>query len=365
MPGRAFAMSAPPTDHHRVSRWIAVGAFAIAAFIVASGFVTASGPDGRVRGFVTESVSGVPISGATLRLQASDFPWVFETSTDSTGYFEMAVPSHRYTVTAWSADHDQGTSTVAVGSGQTVWLNETLTAAGARSARLQGFVTDAVTSAPVTVGGIFAGHPWWDSGRGYVNESSLNSSGYFEMNLVPDYYEIMSHNVFGYASYDYYSVYVGSGQILWYNISLTPNPMNAWINGTVLDGSTSASIAGATIAARVDGIVLPSVVSNATGFYSIQVPSGNVELAANALGYAPTSTSVYVWSPGTVLLNIGLTPLSFGVRGYVRDGVTGAGLPSVLVTVDPIFGTGRFDQSPTDAPGVFNIPSSPADSVAL
>src|SRR5207244_12398009 len=116
--------------------------------------------------------------------------------------------------------------------------------------------------------------------------------------------------------------------------------MDAWINGTVLDGSTSASIAGATIAARVDGTVLPSVVSNATGFYSIQVPSGNVELAANALGYAPTSTSVYVWSAGTVFLNIGLPPLSFGVRGFVRDGVTGAGLPGVLVTVDPIFGSG-------------------------
>src|SRR3989442_6341201 len=163
MPGRAFAMSAPPTDHHRVSRWIAVGAFAIAAFIVASGFVTASGPDGRVRGFVTESVSGVPISGATLRLQASDFPWVFETSTDSTGYFEMAVPSHRYTVTAWSADHDQGTSTVAVGSGQTVWLNETLPAAGAPSARLHGEVTDVPTDAHVCVGEVVAGLPCSDS----------------------------------------------------------------------------------------------------------------------------------------------------------------------------------------------------------
>src|SRR2546428_2068968 len=183
------------------------------------------------------------------------------------------------------------------------------------------------------------------------------------MNLVPDYYEIMSHNVFGYASYDYYSVYVGSGQVLWYNISLTPNPMNAWINCTVLDGSTSASIAGATIVARVDGNVLPAVVSNATGFYSLQFPAGNVELAANALGSPPTSRWVYVSSAGTVLRNMGLTPLSFGVRGYIRDGVTGAGLPGVLLTVDPIFGSGYFDQSSTDASGFFNIPLPPDDFV--
>src|SRR5207245_6975294 len=292
-------MSASPAHHRRAASWFAVGAFAIAALILASAFAGASGRDGRVHGFVTDSGSRGPLAGATVRIEASDLPWVFEATTDSTGYYEVAVPAHRYSVTAWSVDHDQAASTVAVGSGQTIWLNETLSAAGARSARLQGFVADAVTSSPVAVGGIFAGHPWWDSGRGYVNESSLNSSGYFEMKLVPDYYEIMTHNVFGYAAYDYYSVYVGSAQILWYNISLTPNPMNAWVNGTVLDGSTSASIAGATISARVDGMFLPSVVSNATGFYSIQVPSGNVELAANALGYAPTSTSTYVPSAGT------------------------------------------------------------------
>src|SRR5438132_480499 len=152
-------MSASPTAHRRVSRWIAVGAFAITAFIVASGFVAASGPDGRVRGFVTDSVSGVPISGATVRLEASDVPWVFDTSTDSTGYYEVAVPSHRYTITAWSASHDQVTSTVAVGSGQTVWVNETWPAAGARPGRLQAYVTGASTNAAVAGGEIVAGHP--------------------------------------------------------------------------------------------------------------------------------------------------------------------------------------------------------------
>src|SRR2546428_3541695 len=217
-------MSAPRTDHRRVSSWIAVGTFALAAFLLASALAGASGADGRVRGLVTDSVSGGPIGGATVRIEASDLPWVFEATTDSTGYYEVAVPAHRYSVTAWSIDHDQVASTVAVGSGQAVWANETLSTAGARSARLQGFVTDAVTSAPVTVGGIFAGHPWWDTGRGYVNERSVNSSRYYQMNLVPDYYEIMTHKVFGYASYDYYSVYVGSGQILWSNISLAPNP---------------------------------------------------------------------------------------------------------------------------------------------
>src|SRR3989442_15111964 len=326
MPGRAFAMSAPPTAHRRVSRWIAVGAFAITAFIVASGFVTAFGREGRVGGFVTASVSGMPISGASVRLEASDFPWVFDASTDSAGYYGVAVPSHRYTITAWSASHDQVTSTVAVGSGQTVWFNETLPAAGARPGRLQGYVTDASTNAPVAVGEIVAGHPWWNPGQGYVNQSSMNSSGYYEINLVPDGYEIMSHNAFGYAPYDYYTVYVGSGQVLWYNISLTPHPMDAWINGTVSDTSTAAPIAGATVIAQVDGTILPSAVSNATGLYSLSVPTGSVTLSANALGHAPLLTSIAGWSAGGCIVNLGLTPLAYEGRGYVRDGVTRPGL---------------------------------------
>src|SRR5437879_10737248 len=169
--------------------------------------------------------------------------------------------------------------------------------------------------------------------------------------------------VFGYAPYDYYTVYVGSGQILWYNISLTSNPMDAWINGTVSDASTGAPIAGATVIAQVDGTILPSAVANATGFFSLSVPTGSVELSANALGYGPTWTSSYVWSAGEYILDIGLTPLAHGVRGYVRDGVTGAGLSGILVTVDPLFGTGYFDQATTDASGFYNIPFPPDDYV--
>src|SRR3989442_14964644 len=133
-------MSAPRTDHRRVSSWIAVGAFAIAAFILASAFAGASGPDGRVHGFVTDSVSGGPIGGATVRIEASDLPWGFEATTDPTGYYAVAVPAHRYSVTAWSVDHDQAASTGAVGSGQTLWANQTPSTAGGRRPAPPGFV---------------------------------------------------------------------------------------------------------------------------------------------------------------------------------------------------------------------------------
>src|SRR6266516_4710908 len=263
----------------------------LAAFLVvlvSPGLSTASGPDGQLRGFITDVGSGSPIVAASVRIQASDFPWSFEANTDGAGYFQIAVPPHRYTMSAWNSAYLLNSTAIAVGSGQTVWANMTLGAAGSRTARLQGYVTDGVTSAAVTVGRIVA-RPWAGSFTNYQNASALNASGYFQMDLVPTSYDVATDDVIGYDAYDYYPVYFGPGDVLWYNISLNPNPVNAWINGTIRDDATSATIAGARITASVDGLLdLPSVTSNATGQYSMPVPSGSIDIAADALGYAPT-----------------------------------------------------------------------------
>src|SRR5207247_7285952 len=90
---------------------------------------------------------------------------------------------------------------IAVGSGQTVWANMTLRAAASRTARLQGYVTDGVTSAAVTVGRIVA-RPWYGSFTNYRNASALNASGYFEMDLVPTSYDVATDGEAGYDTYD-------------------------------------------------------------------------------------------------------------------------------------------------------------------
>src|SRR2546427_5388526 len=324
--------------------------------LVSGGPAPASGPAGRVGGFVTDSVSGSPVGGAFVRIEASDFPWAFEGSSDGSGFFQIAVPPHRYTMSVSESAHLLSTTAIAVGSAQTVWSNVTLSPASSRSARLQGYVTDFVTFAPVTVGRIVAG-PWVGSFSSYQNASALNASGYFAMDLVPSSYDVRTDGVIGYAAYDYYPVYIGTGEVLWYNLSLNPNPVDSWINGTVYDQVTSSAIAGANITARVDGLLyLPSVSSNATGPYSMSVPSRNVEIAADALGYAPNSASVYVWSGGgQYALDFALTPFSKTVRGYLTDGVTQAPLAGVLVTAAPPFFTGYYDQATTNASGGYQL----------
>src|SRR2546428_5394875 len=66
--------------------------------LVSAGPASASGPDGRARGFVTDSVSGFPVVGASVRIEPSDLPWTFEGSSDRSRSFQFAVPAHRYTL---------------------------------------------------------------------------------------------------------------------------------------------------------------------------------------------------------------------------------------------------------------------------
>src|SRR5207253_3513967 len=97
-------------------RFVLLAVFVL--LLVSAGPASASGPDGRVRGFVTDSVSGSPVPGASVRIEASDFPWGFTAGADGSGYFQIAVPPHRYTLSVSDPAHLLSTSAIAVASAQ-------------------------------------------------------------------------------------------------------------------------------------------------------------------------------------------------------------------------------------------------------
>ena len=354
-------MTVPSSVEHAVSkRCYLVAVLVAAVLLVPAGFAAASGPNGTLQGFVTDVGTSAAIAGASVRIQADDLPWAFELTTDATGYYGVSLPNHLYTVYVSARAYFLNTTSAGVGSGVTTWFNVTLNPATARSARLQGYVTDRASSAPVTVGRIVAAPPWWSSGNAYRNTSAMNVSGYYQMDLVPGTYVASTDGIAGYATYSYSYLYLYAGPAEWFNISLDPSALVAWINGTVLDANNYTPIAGASVTASVDGQAVPPTVSNATGAYSLRVPTGTVEVAGDALGYAPTSGNVYVYSAGSYSFNIYLTWMSSGLRGYVRDGLTGGPIPRASVVASPFWSSGYYNRAVADATGAYAI-DLPAD----
>lgn len=336
--------------------WSVTVAIVVASLVIPSGSVSASGPSGLVQGFITVAGSSTPIPGALVQVTASDLPWTFEATADGSGYFAIALSNSLYTIQVTSPAYYLNSTSLRVGSGQVVWINMSLDPAGSRSVLLEGFVTDSSTSAPVTAGRIVVAPPYWAYGSLYANSSGMDASGHYAMNLTPGTYELSTDGVAGYAPYDYGYLYLSAGPVRWFNISLTAAPLVSWINGTVENAYNYTPIAGATVTAWVNGERIAATSSNATGFYSVRVPVATVQLVGDALGYAPDDVNEYVYWAGAFSANLYLIPLWSGVRGYVRDGLTGAGLSGVLVSPTPIFSGGYYDQALTTPTGYFAVP---------
>lgn len=326
----------------------------VAVLVLPAALVAASGPNATLQGFIRTG-AGSPIAGASIVVTATDVGWVFEATADVAGHYVISLPNHLYTFQASAPAFSVNSTTVRVGSGQTVWFNMTLAAANARSVRVEGFVRDASNSTPIALGRVEVSMPYWASGALYTNSSPLNATGHYAIDVVPGTYVLSTDRVTGYVPYSYSYLYLSAGQVRWYNFSMTPAPPVAWINGTVRDSASFTPLAGAWIVATMGGQPLATTTSNASGLYSVRVPIGSVLLAADAPGHVPDSSQPYVWGAGTFTVDFYLVPLNTGIRGYVRDGLTGLGLGNVVVPPTPFFGGGYYDQAPTNATGYYAV----------
>ncbi len=79
----------------------------------------------------------------------------------------------------------------------------------------------------------------------------------------------------------------------------------AWINGTVTDADTTAPIEGATVEA--DGV---SDLTDASGFYELEVAPGTYDVTASMMGYfSGTALGVSVAADETVTVDFALVPI--------------------------------------------------------
>ena len=127
-------------------------------------------------------------------------------------------------------------------------------------------------------------------------------------------------------------------------IELTPLPPG-WITGKVTDALTDLPIEGAIVTA--DGYFN---ITDAEGFYSIELPAGTYDVTASAEGYFDkTQTGIVVSSGATTTQNIFL-PQSGTIEGYVKDyDWPYAPIYNALVEADTV------GSDTTDATGYYRI----------
>ena len=320
----------------------------------------ASGPNGAIQGYALDGSSGLPVEGALVRIEPDGLPWVYEIMTDASGYFEASVVPQRYNLIVLHGDYRFFQVQVDVGSLETRWVNASLDAASPRSASVRGYVTDSVTTDPVTVGRVVAIPilPPFE----YVNVSNLDpTTGFYAIGLVPGDYQLFTDSTIGYFGFAT-SVSVADGEVLWLNVTVDPNPFDSSVTGVVYDASTLSPIVGAIVSVDVDDLFLPNVTTDGSGAYTIPVPAGSATVTGNALGYGPDTEFVSVAPMTTYPLDLFLRPILGSIRGYVSDSGTALPVPNATVSASDF--DGYFDERVTDGSGHYEIPV-PAGSLTL
>jgi len=139
-----------------------------------------------------------------------------------------------------------------------------------------------------------------------------------------------------------------------FRVVVAPLPSQyGWVNGTVRDAATLAPIAGASVRTTPGGY---GDTTNATGRYSILLPSGTYSVRASHVFYVPeTRASVIVATNATMGVDFALVR----ARGWIVGTVTSSGGGPVETATVRASGGGREFVNQTDAQGRYNVTVAP------
>ena len=324
--------------HVSVIAIVLLGAAFLGAFAVLPAPRASAGlGDFALNGTVTDSVTLLPVPGAIVHLQGNTVPYLNETTTNATGEYSIELPAGNYVFAVAHGEyllHLVQSLDVTANATRDVALDP----APPRDATVQGFVVDSATGLPITTGRMTGFTPALAAPI-YVNFSSLDGTGYYEMDVIPGEYRVES-DVPGYQVNQ--TVFtIASNETVWANMSLDPSaPEDATFQGFVLEAGTGLPIVGAFVSAEM-GPLFNGTNTDGTGFYSIRASAGTYRLAATASMYARQERMVPIAGAETRWENFTLLRTNATVRGYVADEGTGSPLAGASVFVGDMAGYGN------------------------
>ena len=304
----------------------------------------------QIQGTVTDSVTGSPVSGATVSTTAPNGTIQATTGNDGTytltGLYpgsytvEFQPPSGANYLSQYynGAATSSGATPVSVGDGADVTgVNASLQTGG----QISGTVTSQATGTAISGLWVYV----FDSSGNFAGSAQTGANGaYTVSNLPTGSYEV---EFYGTGSYipQYYNaqtsyananpVAVTAGQVTTgVNAAMLSNGA---ISGTVTDASTGNPIAGAYVYVYDSSgyYYQTSATTNSSGVYTTPgLPAGSYTVKFSATGYAPfTYSGTVSVSIGTTTsgINAALTP-DGAISGTVTDAAGQINLASVSVT---------------------------------
>jgi hypothetical protein len=267
-------------------------------------------------GYVQEETTNVSIENAVVSVRGRINEYEYyenQTTTDSTGFFQMYTPAIRLRVTA-SADGycDKSVGPYQMQENQTRWVNLSLYERPPETAIVTGYITDNETTHPLEMANVSIS---WEGTEHqyYQNMTTSGSNGFYQINVAAGNITLDIEKE-GYFSKSIEDLSVSDSETLWVNVSLNPRPAeNAIVCGYVTDNETGDPLGGTWLEfewfdAETGSGYIKDTQTNASGFYSINIAPGELYMYLREMGYDYYNPYRHdAFENATVWLNCSLT----------------------------------------------------------
>lgn len=311
-------------------------------------------------GKLIDGQSGNSLIGATIEITGAASQ---NQSTDATGRFAFKnLASGSYFVKASAPGYSPLTLTTLVFKGSKPDLG---------ILKLTKLAVDPVTGSPVTTGTVRGlitdrrtGNPVSDAVVGIPAlglSAATDASGAYQISNVPAGNLSLIVAKSGYADVSA-TAKLSAQQTLLFSPSLQESvSLGVTVNGVITEFGTDAPLGGAKINILKEGVTVATVLSDASGQYSIKdITAAALGIEVSLVGYHLVAASAQPKDGNKLEFSPKLTPISHipvatkgGIIGTVVDSVTGRGVESVAISVT--YNSGAVINPVTGMDGEFSI----------
>jgi 5-hydroxyisourate hydrolase-like protein (transthyretin family) len=246
----------------------------------------------NIFGYITDNDTGEPIEDVKIILGWRDKNWyryTNKTYTNSSGFYNFNVAVGKLTLFLNAEGYYQEGWHGTIGENKTKQVNFSLFPVRPENSTVCGYITDSKTGEPIESAHVFLE---WQDGWGHLldYDNFTDSHGFYNMSVAKGIVSVRSITKKGYWSGCTSYFNIGENKTLWLNESLDPRaPEDALVYGYITDFETGEPLDNVGI--RLDWkdrwghTDRNQTITNNSGYYSMNVAEGKINILANKDGF--------------------------------------------------------------------------------